>query len=148
MQEISSNLEQFALESLERIGSRLTKSRKSILAALESSKKPMTVTDIDLCVPGLVQSSLYRNLSVLEEAHLVVRIVNENDFAFFELDEHVLGHHHHLRCTHCGDVLDIEMSHDIEKLLEKTARIVAKKHKYKDVEHQLDFTGTCSKCRK
>ncbi len=146
MQELSSGLEQFAFERLERVGSRLTVSRKLILTILESAKKPMTVTDIGAQAPAMVQSSLYRNLTVLEDAQLVTRIINDNDFAFFELDEHVLGHHHHLRCTHCGDVVDIEMSHSIEELLEKTARSVAKKHAFTHVEHHLDFTGICKKC--
>lgn len=145
---LSPGLEQFALERLERIGSRLTTSRQTILAILESAKKPMTVTEIDARAKNLVQSSLYRNLSVLEEAQLVSRIVNENDFAFFELDEHVLGHHHHLRCSQCGNVVDIEMSDEIENLLEKTARTVAKKYNFTNVDHHLDFTGVCKNCRK
>ena len=147
MASISSSLAHLALVRLEQIGSRLTSSRSVILEVLEASSKPMTVTDIASKSKRLVQSSLYRNLSVLEEANLVTRIVNEHDFAFFELDEHVLGHHHHLRCRNCGTVTDIEMSSEIEKLLESTAKTIAKKNKFSDVEHHLDFTGICSGCK-
>lgn len=145
---LSASLEQFALERLDRIGSRLTTSRKTILSILETSKKPMTVTEIFAQSTGLVQSSLYRNLTVLEQAHLVCRIVNENDFAFFELDEHVLGHHHHLRCVICGTVEDIELRDDVERILEKTARSLGKKYSFAEVEHHLDFTGLCHACSK
>lgn len=143
---ISQSLELLAASKLEQEGVRLTTSRKTILGILESSSKPITVTDIAKKAPALVQSSIYRNLSVLENAHLVSRIVNENDFAFFELDEHVIGHHHHLRCTNCGEVLDIELSEEIEVLLEKTAVLTARKHKFSDVEHHLDFSGICKNC--
>lgn len=135
------------MASLEQVGSRLTGSRVEILGILESSSKPLTVTEIESKSKKLVLSSLYRNLTVLEDAHLVTRIVNEHDFAFFELDEHVLGHHHHLRCTKCGNVSDIEMSNEIEKLLENTAKSIAKKNQFSTVSHHLDFSGICSKCK-
>ncbi|HMS24927.1 MAG TPA: transcriptional repressor [Acidimicrobiia bacterium] len=146
MSSISSTLEHLAFTRLDQIESRLTSSRRTILGILESAGKPMTVTDIAAQADTLVQSSLYRNLTVLEKAHLVTRIVNEHEFAFFELDEHVLGHHHHLRCTICGNVIDIELSRDTEKLLEHSARKIAKSHKFSDVEHHLDFTGVCLRC--
>lgn len=131
---------------LRQIGSRLTESRKSILSILESATKPVTVKHIVKCDPSLVQSSLYRNLTVLEQANLVTRLVNENDFAFFELDEHVLGHHHHIRCLKCGEVSDVELEDKIETLLELTTKKIARKYKFIDVEHHLDFTGVCKNC--
>lgn len=131
---------------LQQIGSRLTQSRKSILSILESATKPVTVEHITKRDPGLVQSSLYRNLTVLEQANLVTRLVNENDFAFFELDEHVLGHHHHLRCLKCGEVSDVELEDKIESLLELVTKKIARKNRFAQVEHHLDFTGICKNC--
>jgi len=144
--ELSKSLETLALEQLEEIGSRLTKSRRLILTALEMSTKPSTVTQIAKFSDDIALSSMYRNLAVLEKAKLVTKIVNENDFAFYELDEHVLGHHHHIRCTKCGTVNDVELSNEIEDQLHKTSKIIARKYNFKNVEHFLDFAGTCSKC--
>ena len=89
---------------------------------------------------------MYRNLAVLEKAGLVTKIVNENEFAFYELDEHVLGHHHHLRCSTCAVVLDVELSIEIEDILEKASKVVGQKYSFKKVEHFLDFSGECTKC--
>ncbi len=146
MSDLSISLETLALEQLEAIGSRLTKSRKLILSALEASAKPLTVTQIAKFSNKIAISSMYRNLNVLEKASLVTKIVNENDFAFYELDEHVLGHHHHLRCVRCGTVMDVELAEEIEQQLHKTAKSISKKYKFKNVEHFLDFAGACSKC--
>lgn len=147
MGSISISLEQLALAKLEKVGSRLSKSRRAILAILESTKNPITAEEISKKDTQLVQSSLYRNLKVLEDAGLVTRIVNENEFAFFELDEHVLGHHHHLRCISCGEVSDVELEDKIESVLESTSKTIAKKFRFTQVEHHLDFTGICKTCK-
>ncbi|HQZ14763.1 MAG TPA: transcriptional repressor [Acidimicrobiia bacterium] len=146
MNELSKSLEDMALDKLEKNGSRLTKSRKLILSALEKTSKPLTVTQIAKFSSDIAQSSMYRNLTVLENAGLVTKIVNEHDFAFYELDEHVLGHHHHIRCTNCGTVNDVELSDTIEEQLDKTSKLIAKKYNFKNVEHFLDFSGLCANC--
>jgi Fur family ferric uptake transcriptional regulator len=145
--ELSKSLENLALDQLEKIDSRLTKSRKLILSALEKSTKPLTVTQIAKYSDEIALSSMYRNLAVLEKARLVRKIVNENDFAFYELDEHVLGHHHHIRCIKCGSVEDVELSRGVENQLHKTSKLIARKYNFTDVEHFLDFAGICSNCK-
>jgi Fe2+ or Zn2+ uptake regulation protein len=144
---LSPSLEQLSFSQLERIDSRLTSSRRSILAILENAAQPMTVTEISRKTNDLPQSSIYRNLSVLIEAGLVKRIIGDHDFAFFELDDRVLGHHHHLRCTSCGTVIDIELPKNVEDQLHKLGSTIGRKHHFTDVHHQLEFTGLCDKCQ-
>lgn len=147
MAKLSSELETMSLVHLERVTARLTSSRRTILALLESANKPITITEISDRSPALAQSSIYRNLSVMEEAGLVHRIVGDHDFAFFELTEDVLGHHHHLRCTVCGDVVDIELPKNMESTLTSLATSIGKKHNYINVHHHMEFTGICNRCR-
>lgn len=146
MATLSPALEQQALVQLERLDARLTSSRREILAVLEDSDHPLTVTDIVKRSRSLAQSSLYRNLTVLENADLIHRIVSEHDFAYFELSEHVLGHHHHLRCLDCGEVHDVDLTNAEEAVLDSISQRLAKNMGFTSIHHDVEFTGQCKKC--
>ena len=62
---------------------------------------------------GLPQSSIYRNLSVLEQAGVVRRVITEDEFARYELTEAFTEHHHHLICSNCGKVEDVTIPGDL-----------------------------------
>ena len=59
---------------LRAVGQRLTANRQSLLDALTTAARPLTIPEILDDRPGLAQSSVYRNLVVFEEAE-VPRIV-------------------------------------------------------------------------
>ena len=65
--------------------------------------------------PDLAESSLYRNLVVLEQAGVVRRVVTHDEFARYELGEALSGHHHHLSCSRCGVVEDVAASPGLER---------------------------------
>ena len=65
---------------------------------------------------------MYRNLAVLEQAGLVVKIITNDDHAHYELAEHILDHHHHIICSPCGEILDFHLSEKIEKALESSLK--------------------------
>jgi Fur family ferric uptake transcriptional regulator len=146
MAQLSTGLELLAATELARVDARLTSSRRIILSILESQARPMTVTDISKHSRTLAQSSLYRNLSILEDAGLVHRIVSDHEFAFFELAEEVLGHHHHLRCSQCGKVIDIDVSAQDEKMLDRISASTGNRNGFTKVHHHLEFVGLCSEC--
>ena len=50
---------------------------------------------------------MYRNLTVLEDAGVISRVVTHDEWARFELAEDIGGHHHHLICEQCGTVRDV-----------------------------------------
>ncbi len=140
--------ESHATSALKQIDSRLTQTRISILSLLKKNSQPMTVVDISKIHPEIAQSSLYRNLILLEEAGLIKRFVTGNEFAYYELSDELLGHHHHLRCAHCGEVLDIELTKEVEAALIKLEKALSKKYFYINIDHHLDFVGRCKKCIK
>ena len=148
MKKLDVELETHATESLSLNDSRLTNTRKSILSLLKNSSRPLTVVDISKAHPEIAQSSLYRNLQLMENADLIHRFVTDNEFAYYELSEALLGHHHHLRCESCGEVIDIELTSDVEDALKKLEKKLAKKYSYKEIDHHLDFVGLCEKCNK
>lgn len=51
------------------------------------------------------------------------------------------GHHHHLVCRNCGATIEIEGPG-----VEAWAAEVAAVHGFRDIEHTVELTGTCSAC--
>lgn len=97
---------------------------------------------------GLAQSSVYRNMVVLEQAGVVRRIVTNDEFARYELAEDLTGHHHHhLVCGSCGAVEDFIVPQAIEELLDSALDQVAEQHGFAADGHRLDLSGLCRDCR-
>src|SRR5207237_2323620 len=106
---------------LRRLGQRLTPRRQSLLEILRSAAHPLTIHEILERGNGLAMSSAYRNLTVLEQAGVVHRMVTGEDFARYELAEELTEHHHHLVCSSCGLVHDLPSAVDVERLLTAVA---------------------------
>lgn len=126
---------------------RYTRGRRKIVTALREGGGPMTIPQILETNRSLAQSSVYRNLVILEEVGAVTRIVTRDDFARYELAEDLTEHHHHLICSACGDVSDFSLGPKIELDLERALRSVARRADYDLEEHRLDLVGLCPSCR-
>lgn len=135
-----------ALQRLDTINQRYSSRRRRLVDVLMRSAHPMTATDIVALDGDLPQSSVYRNLSVLESAGVVVKVLTNGDRAAFELAEDLKGHHHHLVCIGCGMVLDVEIPAEIERLLTRGMTSVADEHHFVIQGHRLDLLGRCTTC--
>ena len=132
---------------------RYSSKRRAIVAMLETSDRPLTITEILQLSKNfkgtknaIVQSSLYRNLVVLEEVGAVQKVVSTDDNGRYELNEEILGHHHHLLCSKCGDVRDVVIPENLEKNLDVALSQIAKRSGFKLDQHRLDLIGRCKKC--
>mgnify|MGYP003326539981 FL=1 len=139
-------IDQLAASQLRSIDQRYTKNRRQLISILSNETKPLTINQILEIDSGLAQSSVYRNLSVLEEAGLVVRIITNDDHAHYELAEQILDHHHHIICSPCGEILDFHLSEKIEKALESSLKEIADNFGCSIDKHRLDLLGTCGDC--
>jgi Fe2+ or Zn2+ uptake regulation protein len=129
-------------------GQRYTVGRRALVAALAAAERPLTIPQLLDTGNGLAQSSVYRNLAVLERARVVHRIVTADDFARYELAEDLTEHHHHhLICSRCGDVTDFTLPGPLEDELDAAAAKVARRTGFSVDRHQLDLVGTCPTCR-
>ena len=140
------DINQLAALQLSSINQRYTKNRRQLVAILLEATKPVTINQILKLDSQLAQSSVYRNLAVLEQAGLVVRIITNDDHAHYELAEHILDHHHHIICSPCGEILDFHLSEKIEKALESSLREIADDFGFSIDRHRLDLLGTCGEC--
>lgn len=127
---------------------RYTRGRRLLVAALRDGAGPMTIPQILERNRNLAQSSVYRNLVVLEEVGVVTRIVTRDDFARYELAEGLTeDHHHHLICSSCGDVSDFALEDGLEAELERALARVARRSRFAVEGHSLDLVGVCPACR-
>jgi Fe2+ or Zn2+ uptake regulation protein len=140
------DIDQLAASQLNSINQRYTKNRRQLIAILLEATKPITINQILESDSELAQSSVYRNLAVLEQAGLVVRIITNDDHAHYELAEHIIDHHHHIICSPCGEILDFHLSAKIEKALESSLKEIADNFGFSIDRHRLDLLGTCGEC--
>jgi Fe2+ or Zn2+ uptake regulation protein len=125
---------------------RFTPARRRIVDVLDAASGPLPIPAILAASDGLAQSSVYRNLSVLEEAGVVHRMMTRDDFAHYELAEDLTGHHHHLVCSNCGRVEDLPATPAVEKSVAAAFDQAARKAGFTTQHHRLDLVGLCSNC--
>jgi Fe2+ or Zn2+ uptake regulation protein len=132
---------------LRSVGQRYTAQRHAIVEALLRAGGPVAIPDLADARGGFPQSSVYRNLAVLEQAGAVHRVVTGEEFARFELSEDLTQHHHHILCRSCGTIEDVTVPPTFERQVERTVTAVAGRTGFSAVSHRLDLIGTCRDCR-
>ncbi len=131
---------------LRRAGQRYSSRRRALVEIVAAAGKPCSIPEILKARRGLAQSSVYRNLAILEQAGVARRIVTGEDFARFELAEELSEHHHHLVCSSCGNVEDVALPPNLERRMEGTLTEVAASAGFTPAAHRLDVIGTCRQC--
>lgn len=132
---------------LRRAEQRYTRGRRRLIEVLGAGEGPLTIPQILDGGADLAQSSVYRNLTVLEAAGVVTRIVTQHDFASYELAEDLTGHHHHLICSSCGEVSDFSLPPAVESQLEAALDGIGRANDFGVDAHRLDLVGRCATCR-
>jgi Fur family transcriptional regulator, ferric uptake regulator len=130
---------------LRAIGQRYTPKRRALVDALVRASQPVAVPDLARG-RGLPQSSLYRNLAVLEQAGAVHRVMTHEEFGRYELAEDLTQHHHHLVCRSCGAVEDVTVAPSLERQVQRSLVDVEDRTGFSAVGHRLDLIGTCRNC--
>ncbi|MHB1086230.1 MAG: Fur family transcriptional regulator [Minisyncoccota bacterium] len=124
-------------------GFRVTSGRVKLLDLLRKSGKPLSVQAILSKWKGAPdQATLYRTLTDLANAGVVKRVDLNTGTAHFEYTPD-RPHHHHVVCTDCGTIEDIESCGigDIQKQVSKISS------RFKKIEsHSLEFFGRCVQC--
>ena len=141
-----SDIHDIAARKLATINQRYSSRRRRLVEALERADHPLVATDIVAIDEDLPQSSVYRNLAVLEAAGVVVKVLTNGDRAAFELAEELKGHHHHLVCVQCGLVLDIDVPNEVEQMLDTGVADLVSQAGFVLVGHRLDLLGRCKNC--
>lgn len=123
---------------------RMTGPRQAILELLRKHRHPLSIKEIHAQLPeGCDLATVYRALHLLEDMRVVKRFDLGDHVARFELladgDD---GHHHHLICTRCAGVTEVDGC-GIEVIQQK----IAEQSGFKTVTHKLEFFGICPSCQ-
>ena len=147
MRVVGLDVHDIAAARLRETDQRYTRNRRAIVAALAQTDRPLTLPELLKAHKGLPQSSAYRNLSLLEEAGVVRRVVSGGEFARYELAEDLTEHHHHFICSTCGAIEDFTLPADVEATVERALQRAARRTRFAGVHHQLDLVGLCARCQ-
>ena len=132
-------------ERLTSQGRRLTRQRVIVAEALASSRRALSAQElyerIKPAHPTLGRATVYRALEAQVEDGMASR---------FERDGHVSAfvacdaqHHHHLVCTRCQRVEDLD-----EAVVAPLLSSVGRRHEFQVDHAALDFYGLCRSCRR
>jgi len=128
---------------------KITGPRAAILAILRAHPHPLAnkeiFSEMQKAQSGRCDlATVYRSMHLLEKMGMVKRFDFGDGAARFELvGENDDGHHHHLVCTQCSEVVEIE-----ECFPEKIEKKIAARNRFKSVTHKLEFFGICPDCQK
>lgn len=140
------DLHDLVTAQLRRVRQRYTSGRRTIITALRSLGRPVTVTELADAGAATSISSLYRNLGVLEQSGSIRRVVSSDELTRYELSEALSEHHHHVVCSHCGTVADITLPPTIEEALAKAGALALRAHGFQVDGHHLELVGACADC--
>jgi len=124
---------------------KLTGPRQAILGALRRQARPLTNKEVRDALPkgDCDLATVYRSMHLLEEMGLVKRFDFGDGVARFKLlrpgDD---GHQHHLVCTGCSKVVEVE-----ECAISELEQRLATRNGFKAVTHRLEFFGLCPACQ-
>lgn len=123
---------------------KVTSSRIAILNFLEKTNATDSSTILsylDNSPTHIDRATVFRVLNTFKKAGIIRAIqLNENKFRY-ELTNR--PEHHHIVCSICGKIADIEICIDeeMEKKITKDTGFIVNKH-------MLEFSGICSNCQK
>jgi len=133
-------------ERLRAVAQRYTPVRRAVVEVLAAAGRPVPISELLHAGPGLAQSSVYRSLTVLEDAGVVHRMLGPDGLARHELAEALTEHHHHLVCMSCGTVEDLPASLRLERTVARAVAQAVAATGFRPQTHRLDLVGVCARC--
>ena len=124
-------------------GYRLTPQRLMILEQVEAAEGHVSAEEILQCIraryPNLNISTVYRTLELLKDLTLVTETdMGDGRVRFHAMDK---GHHHHLICSICGQIIDLG-----EAELKPLSDLLALRYGFQADLRHLAIFGRCKGC--
>ena len=123
----------------------ITNPRIIILEQLLKYKKPISVDSLLSSLNNQVaKSTLYRVLNDLKDINILHEFSTPDNQTVVELILEDHPHHHHLFCSDCGEIIDVEMATEFENRLLKEIKRIEKKFNFVIEDHRLELFGKCT----
>jgi Fe2+ or Zn2+ uptake regulation protein len=132
-----------AADRLRAAGERVTPQRLAVAEALSAAGRPQSAEELwrrmRVGHGGIGRATVFRTLEALVGAGVARRLELENHGSAYVAC--AANHHHHLACTGCGRVLEID-----ESYLRGIASRVASDTGFVIDDARIDFYGRCVGC--
>jgi Fur family transcriptional regulator, ferric uptake regulator len=119
--------------------------RAALIDLLDAQNCALSAVEIEHSLRSqgrsVARASVYRILEELVELRLVSRVEVGQGLARFEAARHD-GHHHHMVCDRCGDVIPFE-----DAALERSISELTRRVSFAVAEHEVVLHGACANCR-
>jgi Fur family ferric uptake transcriptional regulator len=129
--------------TMQRMGRRLTPQRIAIAGTLSRTGKEASAHELYQRVrrkhPYIGRATVFRALDVLVEAGLAQRLERPGHVSSYVWCEP--GHHHHLICTTCRNVEELD-----EEAVAPLAEEIVRERGFRVNHARLDFYGECRAC--
>ena len=123
----------------------ITNPRIIVLEELLASKNPLTIDELQKKLKNKVaKSTLYRVLNDLKKIQILNEFSTPDNLTVVELILEGDIHHHHLFCSDCGEIIDIEMGDEFEKTLSEEIKRIEKNFNFSIEDHRLELFGKCT----
>ncbi|QQD85440.1 MULTISPECIES: Fur family transcriptional regulator [Jeotgalicoccus] len=135
-------------EALHEARYKLTPQREvTVRVLLENESSHLSAEDVFMKVkdkyPEIGLATVYRTLELLNELNVLDKVNFGDGVARYDLRKEGAKHfHHHLICTQCGSVEEVE-----EDLLPEVEKIIAHEFNFHVIDHRLTFHGICRNCQ-
>ncbi len=133
------------IDELRTHGFKLTGARRAIIEVLCASAAPFTAAELiaQLARRGVRadKTTVYREILFMRERGIVEPVEFGDRVKRYEFRDK--GHHHHLVCDGCGDIVDVPLENE----LAAAERAIERSTGYAIARHSLEFFGRCPSCR-
>ena len=123
----------------------ITNPRILVLETLLENKGPITLDELQKVLKNKVaKSTLYRVLNDLKKIGILDEFTSPENQTVIELILEDRTHHHHLFCSDCGEIIDVELSNEFENFLDLEIKKIEEKFKFKISDHRVEMFGQCT----
>jgi Fur family ferric uptake transcriptional regulator len=133
-------------EYLAEQGLKSTSQRDIILNTFVEAGRHVSAEELHALIkktlPHIGYATVYRTLKLLAEAGMAEERRFEDGFTRYEYHTSETGHHDHLICTRCGEIVEFE-----NERIEALQSDVARGKGFKVQSHKLEIYGLCAKCQ-
>lgn len=138
--------EQEILDVLKALGLRLTRSRIALGRLFSTSVTPLSVPEMlrQLSRQGIRvnKTTVYREVERFARLGIVGSVRLDDRLLRYELSHR--AHHHHIVCTACERIEEVEFD---EQSLLLAERCVGRLSGFSALRHSLEFFGLCARCQ-
>lgn len=135
------------LTSFRQKGLRITGPRRTLACLLvETVGSEFTAEQLwDMALardPDVGRATVFRAVEILQELHLLDRVEFADGSHRFRFCNNAKQHHHHITCSQCGKVIEVEACLSAEQIAKVESLV-----DFSIEGHRLEFFGRCGECR-